>query len=236
MMKELTSRSNGVKDYLKDTLSRHYDVVYTPEEAKDTSNSEEKAYTVPVTEFTLDYTDNSGKRHVAATIAVFSYGDLMAELLYSAWLGWREERKEHVTITLDMDEVYDMILRRYGSYIEIPVESDPLIRAHNYSFSILDSTQSIVEDDKISIFGDIKYLIDKVDLFKDEVYEDMNNVPVQSEETVEISEEDWWKYHLGLKSIEEDWNSLRETHGITAEQKDKLYQDWAHAMGYETEL
>lgn len=236
MMKELSSRSNGVKEYLKDTLSRHYDVVYTPGEAKDAPDSEEKVYTAPITEFTLDYTDNSGKRHTAATIVIFSYGDLMAELLYSAWLGWREERKEHVTITLDMDEVYDMMLRRYGSYIETPVESDSLIRAHNYSFSILDSTKSVVEDGEISIFGDIKYLVDKVDLFKEEVYEDMDNVPVQSEETVVISEEDWWEYHLGLNSIEDDWLLLREKYGITAEQKEELYQNWAHAMGYETEL
>lgn len=236
MTKELISRSNGVKDYLKDALSRHYDVVYTPGEAKDTPDSEKKVYTTPITEFTLDYTDNSGKRHTAATISIFSYGDLMAELLYSAWLGWREERKEHVTITLDMDEVYDMILRRYGSYIEVLVESDPLVRAHNYSFSILDSTQAVVEDDEISIFGDIKYLVDKVDLFKEEVYDDIDNVPVQSEETVVLSEEDWWKYHLGLKSIDDDWSLLRERCGITAEQKEELYQSWAHIMGYEIEL
>lgn len=236
MMRELTSRSNGVKEYLKDALSRHYDVIHTPSRVEDIPNSEEKAYSVPVSEFILDYTDCSGKRRTAATIVVFNYGDMMAEILYSAWLGWREERREHLTITLNMDDMYDMMLRRYGSYTEIPVVNDPLVRASNYSFSILDSTQEVIEEDEISTFGDIKYLVDKVDLFKEEVYEDMDNVPVQSEETVVVSEEDWWEYHLGLKSIEDDWKSLREKHGITAEQKEELYQNWAHAIGYETEL
>lgn len=234
-MKELTAKSNGVNEYLKDALSRHYDINYIKRNEIIEPNGE-KLYTVPISELLLEYTDSLGKMKSAAVINVVNYGDMFAEMVYSAWLGWREERKEHVTPTLNMDDLYDNMLRKYGSYTEIPVESDPVVRAHSYTFSVLDSSQAIIEDDEsISIFGDISYLVDRVDLFNNSVYES-DNIPVQEELTIKISEEDWWKYHLGLKSIEEDWNSLRETHGITAEQKDKLYQDWAHAMGYETEL
>lgn len=235
-MKELIAKSNGVNEYLKDTLSKHYDVEFVANNIVNDPNSAEKTSSIPVSTMILEYTDKLGKRHEAAVISVPSYGDLSAEMLYSAWLGWREERKERTIPTLNMDELYDSMLRRYGSYTEIPVENDSLVRAHYYTFSVLDSTQTVIEEDEISTFGDIKYLVDKVDLFKEEVYKDMDNIPVQSEETVTISEEDWWEYHLGLKSIEDDWISLREKHGITAEQKEELYQNWAHAMGYETEI
>lgn len=220
---------------LDGVIDKHFDMSYTPAENRDDGNNG-SLFTPSICTIELQHTTNDG---VIKKSGIISITGKMAKLVYSAFIGWREERRQHVMkTTLDMNELYEDLLLEHGSCREVEVKDDDKVKSHLYTFTAIDTRRQFIDecgDGEVKTIGDIAYIVDKIDLFKDSVYF-MSNIPTQTQESVSISEDEWWDYHLGVKSIDDDWSSLREKCGITAEQKEELYQNWAHAMGYETEL
>ena len=224
-----------VINHLDGVIDKHFDMNYTSAENRDDGNSG-SLFTPSICTIELQHTTNDG---VIKKSGIISITGKMAKLVYSAFIGWREERRQHVMkTTLDMNELYEDLLLEHGSCREVEVKDDDKVKSHLYTFTAIDTRRQFIDecgDGEVKTIGDIAYIVDKIDLFKDSVYF-MSNIPTQTQESVSISEDEWWDYHLGVKSIDDDWSLLREKCGITAEQKEELYQNWAHAMGYETEL
>lgn len=201
--------------YLDDVLSKHFEVGYTKKIRTEDENGAVR-YTPSIATVDLQFTDKSGVIKNAATISVFSFGLSEAELVYSAWLGWREERKETGSTTLDMIDLYTNMLLKHGSHKEVEHKSDELVRASAYQFFSADYVEfSPSHSDNL--------IITRTDLFHESVYDDINNIPAQRYEVIKINSDLWWDYHLGIKSIHDDWDELYKEHVISTEELDKIY-------------
>ena len=224
-----------VVSHLDNVIDKHFDMIYTPANNEVNINGE-SVFTPSICKVELQHTTRDGiiKRSGAISIT-----GKMSKIIYSAFLGWREERKQHVLkTTLDMNELYEDLLIKHGSYREVEVRDDETVRSHLYTFIPIDARCQFVDEcggGEVKTIGEIAYIVDKIDLFKPSVYLDMDNIPMQTEESISISEDDWWDYHLGIKSIDDDWCKLRESNGITPEQKDEIFEKLCQTLGVETD-
>lgn len=224
-----------VINHLDGVIDKHFDMSYTPAENRDDGNNG-SLFTPSICAIELQHTTNDG---VIKKSGIISITGKMAKLVYSAFIGWREERRQHVMkTTLDMNELYEDLLLEHGSCREVEVKDDDKVKSHLYTFTAIDTRRQFIDecgDGEVKTIGDIVYIVDKVDLFKSSVYLDMDNVPIQTEESVSISEDEWWDYHLGVKSIDDDWRKLRESNNITPEQKDEIFEKLCQSLGVRTD-
>lgn len=224
-----------VVSHLDNVIDKHFDMSYVPADNEVNGNGK-SIFTPSICKVDLQHTTRDGIIKRSGTISITGK---MAKIIYSAFLGWREERKHHVLkTTLDINELYEDLLIKHGSYREVEVRNDEKIKSHLYTFVPIDARCQFIDecgDGEVKTMGEIAYIVDKIDLFKSSVYLDMDNIPMQTEESVSISEDDWWDYHLGIKSIDDDWCKLRESSGITPEQKDEIFEKLCQSLGVETD-
>lgn len=213
--------------FLDSISDKDYSVEYTPQGTEDYGDG--TASTICASSvFNLKFKDENGGEINAAPITITSYSTLMAEIMYSAWLGWKEEIKQNVPKpTLNIDDYYIDSLYEYGSYTEAEVKDDDLVRALGYKFQFIEGVAFVRNNEDVPNTSDNNtWMVERVPYFHERIYTEGGEIPDQITQTVALPEEIWWKCHLGLISIHDNWDELYEKYSLSEENKESLIDEF----------
>lgn len=213
-----------VISHLDNVIDKHFDMSYTPAENRDDDNNG-SLFTPSICTIELQHITNDG---VIKKSGIMSITGKMAKLVYSAFIGWREERRQHVMkTTLDMNELYEDLLLEHGSCREVEVKDDDKVRALGYRFQFIEGVAFVRNNEDVPNTSDNDtWMVERVPYFHERIYTDGGEIPDQITQTVALPEEIWWKCHLGLISIHDNWDELYEKYSLSEENKESLIDEF----------
>lgn len=208
---------------LEDAISKHIEMSWFDEGYDEETN----LITAPYVMIDLEWTDSKGFRHNAHSVTIPEYGNGEASRVYSAYLGWRSQRNSGEKPVLDIWKFYEDMVLEHGSWYLTPDEK------YNYNFICVDNTDIEVNQETgvIEEVGEMSYLVERTPIGGADLENDYSDV----EYLLMIEPEEWWNYHLNIKSIDDEWEDLYENHMVTREVVNEIFAgDSVNSISKET--